>query len=53
MKFGMAVLTPFLAAWQKISQILHQIARLKEAITGRRKVPIIRSSSTFNSFPDH
>lgn len=38
---------------EKISQILHQIARLKEAITGRRKVPIIRSSSTFNSFPDH
>lgn len=38
---------------EKISQILYQVARLKEAITGRRKVPIIRSSSTFNSFPDH
>lgn len=38
---------------EKISKILYQVARLKEAITGRRKVPIIRSSSTFNSFPDH
>lgn len=38
---------------EKISQILYQVARLKEAITGRRKVPIIRSSSTFSSFPDH
>jgi len=38
---------------EKISKILYQVARLKEAITGRRKVPIIRSSPTFNSFPDH
>lgn len=30
---------------EKVSQMMHQVARLKEAITGRRKIPIIRSFS--------
>eukprot|EP01018_Ginkgo_biloba_P034575 Gb_40374 [translate_table: standard] len=38
---------------EKISQILYQVARLKEAISGRRKVPIIRSGSSYNSFREH
>lgn len=30
---------------EKVSQMMHQVARLKEAITGRRKIPITRSFS--------
>ncbi len=37
---------------QKISQLVFQIARLKEALSGRRRVPVLRTSSSFSSFLD-
>ncbi|KAH9574112.1 hypothetical protein CY35_01G038300 [Sphagnum magellanicum] len=37
---------------EKISQLVFQIARLKEALSGRRRVPVLRTSSSFSSFLD-
>jgi hypothetical protein len=37
---------------EKISQLVFQIARLKEALSGRRHVPVLRTRSSYSSFLD-
>lgn len=37
---------------EKISQLIFQVARLKDALSGRRRVPVLRTSSSYNSFRD-
>ncbi|CAM6117628.1 unnamed protein product [Calypogeia fissa] len=37
---------------EKISQLIFQVARLKDALSGRRRVPVLRSSSSYSSFRD-
>jgi hypothetical protein len=33
---------------QKIGQLILQLARMKEALSGRRRVPVLRSNSYLN-----
>ncbi|KAL3692314.1 hypothetical protein R1sor_005965 [Riccia sorocarpa] len=35
---------------EKISQLIFQVARLKDALSGRRRVPVLRTSSSYSGF---